>query len=84
MSNIYLLPDWRLTRKKLYSRSFLKNSGKRSARIWKTGAPAVGKYHIEYGYPVAFCWIFPRRSGPDISRRLTSFQPSEASLPAPI
>lgn len=29
-----------LTRKRLYTRSFLKDSGKRSERNWKAGAPA--------------------------------------------
>ena len=33
---------WRLIRKNLYSLNFLKNSGKRSARSWKIGAPAGG------------------------------------------
>ena len=75
---------WRLIRKNLYSLNFLKNSGKRSARSWKTGAPAAGGYHIEYGYLCRVRWIFPRRSDPDISRRLTSFLLDAASLPAPI
>ena len=33
---------WRLIRKNLYSLNFQKNSGKRRARSWKTGAPATG------------------------------------------
>ena len=33
---------WRLTRKNLYSINFLKDSGKRSTRSRKTGAPTAG------------------------------------------
>ena len=55
---------WRLIRKNLYSLNFLKDSGKRSARSWKTGAPAAGGYHIEYGYHVAFVGYSPDEAVP--------------------
>ena len=43
-----------LTRKRLYNRSFLEDSGKRSERSRRRLVRRTWGYHIEYGYPVAF------------------------------
>ena len=51
-----------LTRKRLYILSFLKDSGKRSERSWKTGAPA-GDTILNHGYPVALAGYFQERVG---------------------